>query len=79
MVVANIKAKHAVGPGVLTIEHLLHEYVSCTHYLVQFEKDLVKTLALIDFGSKINAITQLYAIKLGLKFWITNIGAQKIG
>lgn len=57
MPVTNIKAKHAVGPGALTIKYLLHEHVSYIYYLVQFEKNLVKTQALIDFGSKVNAIT----------------------
>ena len=53
--------------------------VSCIYYLVQFRKDKRATIqALIDFGSKVNAITLAYAKKLGLRTWKTNVGAQKI-
>ena len=35
-------------------------------------------MALLNFGSKINAITLAYMAQLGLKMWKTNVNAQKI-
>ena len=53
--------------------------VPCIHYLVQFCKDKGKDiLALLDSGSKINAMTPTYAAHLGLKVRLTNVGTQKI-
>ena len=53
--------------------------VPCIRYPVQFQKDKSKdVLALLNSGSKINAITPAYAAQLGLKMQRTNIGAQKI-
>ena len=53
--------------------------VLCIHYLVQFRKDnkRVTIWALINSGSKINAITPAYAKQLG--FWTqrTDVKAQK--
>lgn len=77
--VVSMEAECAVGPKVLTIEYLPLERVSYTHYPIRFEKDQVKTQALIESISEINVITLLYAIKLVLKIWATNIVAQKIG
>ena len=56
------------------------ERVSCIYYPVQFKKDAHKTQvqALIDSGSKVNAMAPAYASKLGLKVYPTNVGAQKI-
>ena len=45
-------------------------------YLIRFKKNEVQ--ALINSGSKVNAITPGYASKLGLKVRPTNVGAQKI-
>ena len=50
--------------------------VPCIHYLVRFQEEQVR--ALLDSGSKVNAINPDYARKLGLKIRKTNIGAQKI-
>ena len=51
-------------------------YIYC---LVQFHKDNGKDiLALLDFGSKVNAMTLAYMAQLGLKVRKTNLGAQKI-
>ena len=46
------------------------------HYPVWFEEEQIK--ALLDSGSKINAMSPAYAKRLGLKTWKTNVGAQKI-
>ena len=46
------------------------------HYPVQFQEEQVR--ALLDSGSKVNAMNPDYARKLGLKIRRTNIGAQKI-
>ena len=50
------------------------------HYLVQFKKDADKTpiQALIDSGSKVNAIHPFFAKQLGLPIRPTDIGTQKI-
>ena len=50
--------------------------VPCIHYPVRFQEDQVK--ALLDSGSKVNAMSPAYTEKLGLKTWKTNVGAQKI-
>ena len=44
------------------------DQVPCIYYLVQFQKDKNKdVLALIDFGSEVNAMTLAYVAQLGLK------------
>ena len=50
--------------------------VPCIHYPVQFQEEQVR--ALLNSGSKVNAMNPDYARKLGLKIRRTNIGAQKI-
>ena len=52
--------------------------VPCIHYLVQFQKDKEVIKALIDSGSKVNAMTLAYAKQLGLQVRKTDVGAQKI-
>lgn len=52
--------------------------MSYIYHLIRFEKNQAKIQALLDFGSKINAMTPAYAAKLGLKDQSTNVGAQKI-
>ena len=48
-------------------------------YPVQFRKDNGKdVLALLNSGSKVNAITLAYAAYLGFKIRVTDVGAQKI-
>ena len=54
------------------------EKVPCIHHPLYFLKDLYKTRALIDLGSKVNTITLAYAAKLSFKIRKINIGAQKI-
>ena len=54
------------------------DWVSCIYYLIWFKKSKVQVQALIDFGSKVNAMTLGYASKLGLKVCPTNVGAQNI-
>ena len=50
--------------------------VPCIHYLVWFQKEQVR--ALLDSGSKVNAINPAFARKLDLHIRKTNVGAQKI-
>ena len=57
--------------------------VSCIHNLVWFQesqrqKGQEQIKALLDSGSKVNAMSCAFARKLGLHIWKTNVGAQKI-
>ena len=53
--------------------------IYCLYLHVQFRKNKGKNvLALLDFKSKINAITLVYTAYLSLKVRITNVGMQKI-
>ena len=54
------------------------DWMLCIHYPIWFKKSKVQVQALIDSGSKVNAMTLGYASKLGLKICLTNVGAQKI-
>ena len=50
--------------------------VLCICYLVQFQKDKNKdVLALLDFRSKVNAMTLVYMAQLGLKMQKTDVAA----
>ena len=50
--------------------------VPCIHYPIRFQEEQVR--ALLNSGSKVNAMNSDYARKLGLKIRRTNIGAKKI-
>lgn len=50
--------------------------IPCIYYPVLFKKDKLK--ALINFGSKFNAMMLAYTLKLNLKLYSTNIRVQKI-
>lgn len=76
--VVSIVAKLIVGLEALTTDSLLFERVLCIYYPIWFKREQAKTYTLINFGSKVNAITQSYIIKLGLKIWTTNVKAQRI-
>ena len=53
--------------------------VFCICYSIQFRKDKGKNvLALLDFGSKVNAMTPANVAHLDLKVKVTNVGMQKI-
>ena len=53
--------------------------IPCICYPVQFRNDKGKdVLALLDSGSKVNAMTLAYAAYLGLKVRVTDVNAQKI-
>ena len=55
------------------------EKVPCIYYPVSFYKDKSKdVLALLDFESKINAMSPAYIPHLGLKVRVTDVGLQKI-
>ena len=53
--------------------------VPCICYPVQFRKDKSKdVLALLDSGSKVNAMISAHVANLGLKMRVTDVDAQKI-
>lgn len=58
-------------------EALVLKRVSYIHYPVQFKKNTYGTQvqALINLRSEVNAMTLVYASKLGFKVYSTNIGA----
>lgn len=56
----------------------LLERVSCIYHLIQFKNNQIEVQALLDSGSKVNAITPVHAAKLSFKVQLTDIGAQKI-
>ena len=59
-------------------DEVILERVPCIHYLLRFRKDKENEVqALINSGSKVNAMTPAYVLKLGLKVYHTNVGAQK--
>ena len=59
-------------------QEVILDRVPYIYYLVQFRKDKEVIKALIDSGSKVNAITPAYAKQLGLQVRKTDVGAQKI-
>lgn len=67
-----IKVRDKVDPT------LLLKYVLCIYQLVWLKKAQAKIQALLDFGSKLTAMTSAYAIKLDLKVQSINVGAPKI-
>ena len=53
--------------------------ISCICYSIQFRNNKSKdVLALLNFGSEVNAITLAYVAHLGLKVRVTDVGTQKI-
>ena len=55
------------------------QHVPCISYLVQFEGSQAgEVRALIDSGSEVNAMTPIFAAKLGPSIRPTSIGAQII-
>lgn len=52
--------------------------VPYVYYPMQFRKDLSEIKALIDLGSEVNAISPVYANKLGLRIQKTDVRARKI-
>ena len=52
--------------------------VPCIHYPVRFQEDQKQVKALLDSGSKVNAMNPAFVQKLGLHIQKTNVGAQKI-
>lgn len=44
------------------------------YYPLRFQKNTIDIKALIDSGSKVNAIIPAYALKLGLQVRNTNVG-----
>ena len=54
------------------------ERVPCVYYLLCFCKNTSDVRALIDSGSKVNAMTSAYISKLSFQAYHTNVKAQKI-
>ena len=50
--------------------------ILCIYYPIKFKKNEVE--ALINSSSEINVMALVYAAKLGLKVYYTNVRAQKI-
>ena len=58
---------------------MILDRVLCIYYPVQFGKDKEATIwALMDLGSKVNAMTLAFAKQLGLQVQKTDVKAQKI-
>lgn len=81
MTETSMEAEHAVVLGLETpildsstppLKHIL-----CIYYPLYFRKDQPKIQALIDFGSKVNAMTPAYAKQLGLQTWKTYVRVWK--
>lgn len=59
-------------------EIILLEKIQCIYYLFYIQKDKESNVqALINLGSKVNAMILAYTNKLGLKIYSTIVGAQK--
>ena len=57
-------------------DDIILDRVLYIHYPLRFRKDKkIETRALIDSGSKINAMIPVYALKLGLGVYHSNVGA----
>lgn len=54
------------------------EKVLCIHYLLYFQKNLLKIKVLLKSSSKIIVTTPAYISKLRFQVYCTNIKAQKI-
>ena len=54
------------------------DWVPYICYPIWFKKNKVQVQALIDSGSKVNAMTLGYVLKLSLKVRSSDVGAQKI-
>ena len=52
--------------------------VPCIYYSVWFQEDQRQVKALLNSGSKVNAISPVYNKRMSLKTRKTNVGAQKI-
>ena len=59
-------------------KNLFLEWMPCIYYLLRFYKDTVGVRALIDWGIEVNAMSPMYASKLGLKVHHTDVETQKI-
>ena len=52
--------------------------ILCIHYFIWFQENQEQVRALLDSGSKVNAMNFAFAWKLGLHIRKTNVRAQKI-
>lgn len=74
LTISSLMAEASIKATLLTLDG-----IPCIYYLFRFCKDKEnKMRALINSSSEVNAMTQAYTSKLGLKICRTNVGAQKI-
>ena len=66
------------GTGKKAQEVIILDQISYIHYPIKFQKDKATIQALINFGSKVNAMSPAYAKQLGLRTWKSDVKAQKI-
>lgn len=66
MTEANMEAI-SIEALIFTITALPFKHILCIYYLIKFKKNQVKIWALLNFGSKVNAISPAYTTNLGLK------------
>ena len=66
------------GASKETQKVIVLDQIPCIYYLVEFQKDKATIQALIDSGSKANAMTPAYTKQLGFRTQKTDVGAQKI-
>ncbi len=59
-------------------EGVIMKRIPCLYYPCYFEKNSKKVGTLLDLVSKVNVMTLVYTIKLGLKVRNINVKAQKI-
>ena len=68
-----------IGASTKALKMRVLDKIPCICYPVQFHKNKGKdVLALLDSGSKVNAMTPAYTAHLDLKVRVTNDGMQKI-
>ena len=68
-----------IGASNKAQEMIVLDQMPRIYYPFQFWKDKGTTIwALINSGSKVNAMTLAYPKQLGLQVWKTDVGAQKI-
>lgn len=59
----------------MRVENQQLERVLYIQYLIKFKKEQIEVQALINFGSKVNAIIQAYTAVLGLLIYPFDMGA----
>ena len=68
----------SVTPASKEAPKVILDQVPCIHYPVQLCKDRKTIQVLINSGNEVNAMTSIYAKKLGLRTQKTDVGVQTI-